>query len=458
MRPAATTVGGEVRRLTELGGPAALTQLGWMMLGVVDTLMLGRLGVQELDSASLGNVWLWGTMIFGMGVVLGMDPVVAQAHGARDDDRIALALQQGVVAGLLCSVPMGLTWLFAEEALTLMGQSPALAADAERYVVIQIPSIPAFLAFTALRQYLQGRGIVAPALWITLVANLLNIVGNWALIFGHLGLPAMGLTGAAIATTVTRCFLLVGLVLWVLKFRLHEGAWRPWGRGAIDRRGVGEIFSYGIPVAIQYGLETWAFQLVAIMAGWLGEKALAAHTIVLNMAALTFMMPLGISIGAATRIGNLVGAGQYRAAQRSAWLAFVLGAGVMAVAAAAFLLLREQLPGLYTRDVEVIALGASILPIAGAFQLFDGIQVVGGGLLRGMGRPRPAVVFNIVGYYVLALPVGAWMAFGLGYELSGLWWALCIGLGTVAACLLLWMRVRGPASLAGQAPQEDRRA
>jgi MATE family multidrug resistance protein len=418
-----------------------------MMLGVVDTLMLGRLGLHELDSASLGNVWLWGTMIFGMGVVFGMDPVVAQAHGAQDNRRIALAAQQGIVVGLICSVPLAVSWLFAEEALRGLGQSPALAADAERYVLIQLPSIPAFLAFTALRQYLQGRGIVAPALWVTLVANVINVVGNWVLIFGHLGFPALGLTGAAIATTITRCFLLVGLAFWIWRFRLHEGAWERWSRKAFDRAGLREIFSYGFPVALQYGLEGWAFQSVAVMAGWLGEKALAAHTIVLNMAALTFMMPLGISIGAATRVGNLIGAGHHRAAQRSAWLSFGLGAGVMAAAALLFLVFRRELPALYTDEVEVIAMGAAILPIAGAFQLFDGIQVVGGGLLRGMGRPRPAVVFNVLGYYLLALPIGWWLAFRAGLGLAGLWWALCIGLGIVALCLLAWVGVRGPARL-----------
>lgn len=447
---APSTTGGEVRRLIELGGPAALTQLGWMLLGVVDTLMLGRLGVHELDAASLGNVWLWGTMIFGMGVVFGMDPVVAQAHGARDHGRVALALQQGLVVAVLCSIPLGASWLLTEEALSFMQQGPSLAADAERYVVIQLPSAPAFLAFTALRQYLQGRGIVAPALWVTLIANVVNVVGNWALIFGHLGFPAMGLEGAAIATAVTRCFLFVGLALWVWRFRLHRGAWRPWSRAAIDRRGLAEILFYGLPVALQYGLESWAFQGVAIMAGWLGKIPLAAHTIVLNMAALTFMMPLGISIGASTRIGNLVGAGHFRAAQRSAYLSFAMGAGVMFVAALVFIGFRHELPALYTDEVEVIALGAAILPIAGAFQLFDGIQVVGGGLLRGMGRPRPAVAFNVFGYYLLALPIGAWMAFRGGHGLAGLWWALCIGLGIVAVCLLVWIRVRGPASLASE--------
>jgi MATE family multidrug resistance protein len=439
---APTTVRGEIGRLVALGGPAALTQLGWMAIGVVDALMLGRVGVHELDAASLGNLWLWGTTILGMGLVFGMDPIVARAHGAGDPRRIAHALQQGVVLALAVSVPLGLSWFWAEEVLLALGQSAALARDAETYVLIQLPGLPTFLVFCALRQYLQGRGIVAPALWITLIANLVNVAGNWALIWGHLGLPALGLSGAALASTVTRVFLLVGLVVWVRRFALHEHAWMPWTRAAIEPAGLREISAYGVPVALQYGLETWAFQAVSVMAGWLGEVPLASHTIVLNMASLTFMVPLGISIGAATRVGNLLGAGHRAAARRSAFLALALGAGVMSVAALAFVTLRHELPAFYSDDAAVVAGAAAILPIAAAFQLFDGTQVVGGGLLRGMGRPRPAVVFNLLGYYLLGLPLAGLLAFGLDLGLPGLWWALCVALGTVAACLVVWIRRR----------------
>ena len=194
----------EIRPLVSLGVPTALSQFGTMLLGVVDTLMVGRLGVTELGAAALGTVWIFGTIILGIGVIFGMDPIIAQAHGARDHERVGVTLQQGVVTALIVSVPIALSWLVTEPVLLLLGQSPELAAGAHAYVVAQIPSIPVFMVYLSLRQYLQGRGVVMPAVWITVVANGFNALGNWVLIFGHLGFPAMGLVGAAIATAATR--------------------------------------------------------------------------------------------------------------------------------------------------------------------------------------------------------------------------------------------------------------
>lgn len=435
----------EVRRLVALGGPAALTQVGAMLLGVVDTIMVGRLGVHELDAASLGNVWLIGTLILGMGLMFGLDPILAPAHGARDGERVGVTLQQGLVVALLGSVPIALSWLLTAPALGVLGQSPALAAAAHDYVSVQIASIAPFLAFLALRGYLQCRGVVMPALWITVLANGFNVLGNWALIFGHLGFPALGLVGAGMATAATRVFMLAGLVAVTLLARLHEGAWVPWSRRALHGRDLGRICKYGLPIALQYGLETWAFQVATLMAGRLGEKQLAAHTIVLNLASLSFMLPLGLSIGAAVRVGNLIGAGERARAQHTAHVALGLGAAVMLLSAGAFVALRWVLPALYTADAAVIALAASILPIAAAFQLFDGVQVVGGGILRGMGNTVPAAVFNLVGYYALALPLAAWLTFSLGLGLTGTWWGLALGLALVATSLVLWVVRRGPA-------------
>ncbi|HFE45209.1 MAG TPA: MATE family efflux transporter, partial [Nannocystis exedens] len=322
------------------------------------------------------------------------------------------------------------------------------AAIAGEYVRAQIPSIPAFLGFFAIRQYLQGRGVVAPAMWVILAANLVNVAANELLIFGALGLPGFGVRGAGLATALTRIALLVSLVVVVRSLRLHVGAWPRWSRASIELAGLGEILKYGAPVGVQLGLEMWSFQLMTLLAGRVGEAALAAHTVVINMASLSFMVPLGVSMAAVTRTGNLIGAKQFDAAQRAAWVALAMGGGVMLVAATLFIALRGQLAGLYTDDLEVIAVASALLPIAACFQLFDGIQVVGGGVLRGMGRTRPAAIFNLVGYYVLGLPLGIWMAFELGLGVVGLWWGLTLALGVIALLLLLWIWRRGPASLA----------
>lgn len=435
----------EVSRLVRLAVPVVVTQLATMMLGVVDTLMVGHVSVQTLAAASLGHLWTFGTMVFAMGVVFGIDPLVTQAHGAGDARRQALALQRGLIVGLLISVPVAVLWLFTDRAMLLLGQDAELARLARTYAVVQIPSLPFFMGYTTLRQYLQGRGIVGAAMAVAIVANVVNALANWVLIFGELGFPALGILGAGLATTCTRVFMFVVLVALAWRLRLLEGGWIPWSRESFDRRGIGEVLSHGWPVGTQFALEVWAFQAATLLAGRLGESALAAHTIVLNVASVSFMVPMGISLAAVTRVGNLLGAGQREAAQRAAWVAVSLGAGVMTVSAISFALLRHVIPTLYTPDLVVISLAAGVFPIAAAFQLFDGIQVVGGGVLRGMGSTRPAAFFNLIGYYALALPLAAWMTFGLGMGLHGLWWGLAIGLATVATMLMLWIRRRGPA-------------
>ena len=176
-----------------------------------------------------------------------------------------------------------------------------------------------------------------------------------------------------------------------------------------------------------------------------GSAALASHTIVINLVSIAFMVPMGISFGVVTRVGNLIGEGDPVGAQRAAWVGFALGGGVMSISATAFIVGRRFLPSLYTLDPAIIATCAALLPIAAAVQLFDGVQVVGGGILRGMGRTRPAAVFNLIGYYVLALPAAYWLAFPGGYGLPGMWWGLAFGLAVIAAALVLWVWLRGPA-------------
>lgn len=438
----------EVATLVRLAAPVVATQLGSMMLWVVDFVMVGAVGVEPFDTVSLGRLWIMGTITFGMGVVFGIDPIVTQAHGARDEDLLGLTLQRGAVVALLVGLPIGVSWLFTTDVLVAFGQDAHLSALAREYVLVQLPLIPLFLGFTVLRQFLLGRGIVYPTLWVTLLANVVNVIANWVLIFGHLGFPALGAVGAGIATTVTSGFMLAALWIWTAAAGLHRGAWRGLRREALELRGLGGIVRLGLPVGVQIGLEMWAFMAATLFAGKLGAEELAAHTIAINLASISFMVPLGISFGSVTRVGNLIGEGDRRRAQVAAWVALTLGAGVMVVSALVFVVFRYRLPALYTADPGVIALTAAILPIAAAFQLFDGTQVVGGGILRGMGRTRPAAVFNLVGYYGLALPLGYWLTFGLGFGLRGIWWGLCLGLATVALLLVVWVWRRGPARAA----------
>lgn len=444
----------ELRRLLELAAPLVVTQLASMLLGVVDTLMVGRVSVQMLGAAALGHVWTFGTLVFAMGVILGMDPLVTQAHGSGDPVRQGRALQRGLILALLVSIPIGLLWGYTNRVMLLLGQDPDLAALAHRYALAQIPGLPFFLAYTALRQYLAGRSIIRPAMIVALVANLVNVVANWGLIFGHLGLPALGIVGAGIATSCTRAFMALYLAAWTVKAGLARGGWVPWSRESWSLRGLGEVVEHGWPIGVQFGLEVWAFQTASLVAGRIGQAELAAHTVVLNMASVAFMVPMGISLAAVTRVGNLIGAGQPQRAQLAAWVALATGAVVTLGFASLFVLLRWQIPLVYNPDPQVQALAAAVFPIAAMFQLFDGTQVVGAGVLRGMGRTRPAALFNLVGYYFFALPLGWWMTFNLGLGLRGLWAGLAMGLAAVALMLTAWIRYRGP-QWQGRQPLQD---
>jgi len=430
--------------ISRLAAPVVATQVGVMMLWVVDLIMVGAVGVEALGIVSLGRVWIVTTLIFSMGVLFGIDPLITQAHGARDQELMSRTLQQGLVISLAISVPIGVMWLFTEDLLILAGQDPSLSAGAQSYLLVQLPLIPAYMLFIVLRQYLMGRGIVYPAMWVTFLGNGLNVVANWALIFGHLGFPRLGVIGAGISTTVTQWFMLAVLVLWILLGKLHRGAWTGWNRAALNLRELLRVLRFGLPVGLQISLELWAFCLANLWAGWLGAVSLASHTIVINLASLSFMVPLGISLGTVTRVGNLIGEGNPRGAQRASWVALAMGGGVMSIFALVFVLGREFLPSLYSDDVDVIALSAILLPVAAAFQLFDGIQVVGSGVLRGMGKTRPAAAFNLIGYYVLAMPLAYWLTFRAGMGLPGIWWALCVALAAVAILLVTWIWWRGP--------------
>jgi multidrug resistance protein, MATE family len=432
----------EIRKMASLGAPVAATQLAGMLIGFVDTAMVGRVSVEALGAVALANVWIYGTIEFAAGIVMGLAPIVAQAHGAGDGERAGRALQTGVLLAALLTVPVALLWLGTENFLRLAGQQPELARMAHAYTRVQIPGIPFYLCYIALRQYLQGREHMRPALWVMIAANVVHAGLNWVLIFGHLGFAAQGIVGAGIATTLTRAGSCLGLVAYTRAFALHERAWVPWSREALARARLVQIAALGLPIALQISLEIWAFSGAALVAGRLGAVPLAAHTVTLNMAALAFMLPLGIAQGAATRVGNLIGAREPDAAQRAAWVSIGMGAAVMSFSALAF---RNALPRIYTPDADVIAACAAILPIAGAFQIFDGTQAVGCGVLRGMGRTRPAMVFNLVSYWGLALPIGSWLALRRGWGLAGIWWGLACGLGLVAISLVLWIRARGPA-------------
>ena len=445
----------EIRTLVRLAWPVVASQIGLMLFGLVDMAMLGRVGAAEMGAAALADACLFGTMMVGIGLVMGIDPLVSQAHGAGRGEDAGRALQHGIVVALVATVPLTFAWCHTGFILRLFDQRPELADLGQAYATKQAWSIAPGLAFVALRAYVQGRGLMTPPLYVILGTNVLNALLNWALIFGKLGMPAMGIAGAGLATGISRTAMPLALALLVFGRGLHRGAWTPWSRDAFGK-GLGRALSIGVPIAVQLALEVWAFNLCTLIAGRIGASTVAAHAVVLKLASLTFMVPLGISVAAATRVGNRIGAGDPRGAQHSAHVALGVGAGVMGFSALAFLVLPRPLAALFTPERDVIAIAATIFPIAAAFQVFDGTQVVGGGILRGMGTPRPAALFNLLGYYVLALPLGFLLAFEAGLGIRGIWIGLAFGLAVVAALLVLWIAYRGPAR--GSAASESARS
>lgn len=422
--------------LLRLSLPLMAVQVGMMLLGVVETMIVGRAGNAALAAASLGHVWMQGTILVATGVVLGADPILSQAHGAGDSRTLGLTFQRGLVLSLLLGIPLSLLWLYTTPMLALFGQDESLSRLAGTFVVVQAPTAFGFLVFMLARQYLAARSIVAPALWVVVAVNAINGGLTWWLVFGGPGVPPMGLVGAGLAGSVVRLLLPALLLIVLFAFGLHRTAWVPWGRESFAAGRIARIAWLGLPIGLQFGLEVWAFQIATLLSGRLGQVSLGAHAIVLNLTSFSFMFPLGISTAASVRVGNLIGAGDEVGARRAGLLSLLLGAGVMSIFAAAFFFLRHQIPRLYGAEPAVLDLCIQVLPIAAAFQMLDGTQVVASGILRGLGRTKPAAFFNFCGYYVLGLPVAYWIGLGRGHGLAGVWWGLAGGLISVALGLL----------------------
>jgi MATE family multidrug resistance protein len=435
----------ELRRLSRLAAPLVTAQVGAMSLWVVDMIMLGRVSVEALDAASLGRLWLIGTSVVVMGFLLGLDPLAAQAYGAGDRRGLVLAGQRGLVAAALTTPLLVLILLSTGRGLTLLGQDPHLAAEAHGYAMAQLVGLPCFFGYVVLRHWLQAQGWMKPVMWATLSANVVNLFANWVFIFGNLGSPPLGVVGAGLASAISMVYMFAFLGL-SARLLGPGSVWRGWSRESFHLPSIARLLGLGAPVGAQMGLEYWAFSISMIWAGWLGPEALAAHSIVVAISSFTFMLPLGVSVAAVTRVGNLVGAREHAGAQRAAWVALGLGSGLMALCAVALVVARQPLSELFTDDPAVVALCAAILPIAAAFQVVDGAQVVGSGVLRGMGRTLPAALIMLIGFYGVALPLAWWLGVRNGAGLVGIWWGLALGLAVVALLLVAWIHKRGPAS------------
>lgn len=438
---------GEARPLLRLAFPIVVTQLGQMLLGTIDTVIGGRLSVRALDAVALGNVWETCTIMPLVGVVMGLDPLVSQAHGAGRGEDAGRALQRALLLSAALSLLGIAAWSYTEQGLLWLGQDPELAALAGRWVAIQRFSVPGFIAYNALQIYMVARGVTRPGIVVMALANVFNLAVGWTLTFGGLGVPALGIEGLGIAIGLTRLVLPITLAALIFGLRLHVGAWTPWRRGVLEPVGLLEQLALGLPVGLTLALELWAFQLGTVIAGLLDHVSLGAHAIALNLSALSFMVPLGFSFATSARVGLLIGMAEPQRAQRAAETALKLIACYSLSAGLLFVLGRRTLPALYASDPAILAAVAAVMPIAGAFQLVDGLQASASGILRGMGRPRVTLGYNLLGYFVLAIPLALYAALHTQLRLRGIWLGYAAGLTFVAIGLVWQVLRRGPGTV-----------
>lgn len=428
----------ERRALLALAVPIVAVQVGQMLMGVVDTLLVGHVSPTALAAVALGNVFFFGVSSFGIGVLLALDPVVAQAVGADDTVGVARGIQRGILLAGALAIPPAVLLLFGEEVLRALGQPAEVLQEADAYARFISPSILPFYLFIVLRQSLQALHRTRPILVSIVIANLLNAVLDWALIYGKFGLPAGGVTGAATATTISRW--VMPLLLLAIAADELRPALRPWRKDIWHLRPLLRTLHLGAPIGLQTMLEYTAFGAAGLLMGRLGALAVAAHQIAINVASLTFMVPLGIGAAAAVLVGRAVGAGDMPAARRHARAALVFGVGFMSLAALVLLAIPRLIGSAYTTDPATLALAAQLLPVAGWFQLFDGVQAVTAGILRGSGDTRVPMLVNLGGFWAVGIPLGLWLAFRTSLGPVGLWWGLAGGL--VAVALVLAWRVR----------------
>ena len=425
-----------------LAGPVVLAEVGWVMMGIVDTIIVGPLGPAAIGSVGIGSILFLALAIFGMGLLLGLDTLVSHAYGAGRLDECHRWLLHGILLSLIGAPVLTAVALVGISLLPSWGFPPEVLSLTVPYLHVITWSLLPLLLYASFRRYLQALGIVAPITFALVTANLINAVAAWALVYGHLGLPAMGTTGSAVATLISRIYLaavLLAAVVWYDRqhhISLFTITWRP------KKRSLVRLLRLGLPAATQVTLELGVFAAASALAGRLDPVSLASHQIALNLASLTFMVPLGVASAGAVRVGHAVGRRDAQAASRSGWVALILGAGFMSTAALIFIAVPRPLIGIFTSNEAVLAMGRRLLLVAAMFQLFDGLQGVSTGVLRGLGDTRTPMLSNLAGHWLLGLPVGYALCFWWGWGVVGLWIGLSLGLVAIGVFLVLTWRHR----------------
>lgn len=433
----------ELETIARLALPIALAQFGITLLGLVDVAVLGQLSAAELGGGSIGRSIGFVSLALGSGVGAALEPLAAQAIGANEPDVAWRAFVSTMVACTLvmvpcCALAIASTWL-----LVPLGIDPLLIPPCRAYVIANTPGVVLFVLFVAGKCFLQAHKRTWPALLATVLANVLNILACNALVRGEiplgpfgriaLGTPSLGALGAGLAFTLSSA-VLAGVVLVAIL------PMRPRAPVAVSSHlSVAKVLRLGTPVGFSFLAEIGVFSVVAVVSGRLGAVAVSAHHVVLGLSTFTFMGALGVSGATAVRVGHAVGEGQ--SPRRAGLLGIAVGAGYMAFCSAWFLLWPRPLVQLFTNEPAIVELGVRLLGIAAAFQVFDGVQAVASGALRGAGDTNFSFVANVGAHWLIGFPLALFLAFGLHLGAPGLWWGLLTGLAVVSV-LLLWRFLR----------------
>ncbi len=428
----------EFRPTLRLALPLVLAEIGWMSMGVVDTIMVGRLpnSAIAIGATGLGQSLYNIVGIFGAGLLLGLDTFVAQAHGREDMKDARHSLVNGFFLALGLTPFLMLLISFWPALMNSFGVSRELVAPMRPFLTALNWGTLPLLCYFALRRYLQAVNVVHPIMFALVSANLVNFIGNWALIYGHVGFPAMGITGSGWSTCFARIYMAL-VLLGTLVYVESERGLAEWiGEMGLDLHRMWALLALGAPAATQILLEIGAFSGATALCAKLGPVPLSGHEIALNCAAFTFMVPLGISSAAAVRVGQEVGRGNPLKAHLAGWSAILLGAGFMACTGLMFVTFPKPIARIFSPDPLVIRVGARLLLVAAAFQLFDGLQTVATGALRGSGDTRTPMLANLVAYWFIGLPAGSVLCFYFGWGALGIWIGLCAGLVLIGSALL----------------------
>lgn len=423
------TIKEHLRKNIVLATPVIIGQLGHIMVSVADSVMVGRIGVIPLAAATFAGTIYHVLMLFGIGVSYAITPKVA-ATDIEDKFRLLKFLQNGFFMNLGLGILLFALGYFASFFLPYFGQEAPVAEAAGPYLIIMCGSLIPLMIFQTFRQYAEGLSDTFSPMAVSVFANLLNVLFNYMLIYGKLGAPALGLNGAGIATLLARIIMFSTMIWWV-KGKISGFEWK------YDWKGIKELLRIGLPSGMQYVFEVGAFATAAIMVGWISAEALAAHNIALSLAAISYMAATGLAAASTIRIGNQMGFKDRRNLRIAGFSSFGLVTIFMAGCGLTFILLRNVLPALYIEDEMVQTTAASLLIIAAAFQISDGIQAVGLGVLRGLTDVKVPTIVTFVAYWLIAIPVGYWFAFHRGYGVEGVWYGLSIGL-TISGVLHIW--------------------